>query len=98
VIQYLPEEHVLWTREDHQIQNIIDYLQHLLYYVVIDATTKEGLKRSDIQKIHRQAPKRIPRPGEPKEKPKFLSGKELKKSLFRGGKIQNPRGHKEKGV
>jgi hypothetical protein len=95
--QHLPEEKEMWTRRDHQIQDQIDLLQLILYYASVDATVKEGLKRSDIQKIHRQAPKRVRRPGEPKPTYKFLSGKELKKTMFRGGSIPNPKGYKEKG-
>ena len=79
--QALPEDHVLWTQEDHHRQDMIDLLQQILYYTMTDATVKDGLKRSDILKIHRQAPKRSRRPGEVKEKPKFISGKQFKKLL-----------------
>lgn len=97
--QSLPKEHVLWTQEDHHRQDQVDLLQQILYYTMQGATIKDGLKRSDVQKIHRQAPKRSLRPGEEKPKYKFLSGKELRKTLFRSsdGTIPNPKGHKEKG-
>lgn len=79
--QSLPKDHVLWTQEDHHRQDMIDLLQQILYYTITDATVKDGLKRSDIQKIHRQAPKRTRRPGEVVEKPKFLSGKQFRRLL-----------------
>lgn len=80
--QQLSEGGVIWDQADHHRQDLTDLLQLVLYYTTV-AATKGIEKRSDIDRLHRGAPKRSLRPGEKKEKPKFTSKADLQKMFGR---------------
>lgn len=69
------EDGRIWDQDDHHRQDMVDLLSLAVYYLQTDAL--KGMKSSQQATIQKGAPKRQPRPGEEKEKPRMSSKQEI---------------------
>lgn len=69
------ESGFIWNRDDHHRQDMVDLLQQAVYF--LQTGPLSGFKNSDKQKVIKDAPKRVPRPGEEQEKPQMSSKQEI---------------------
>lgn len=86
-IQQLPKESrwvqhhrqevgLTWDQEDHHRQDMVDLLQHTVYW--LSREVLKGVKPQRQKDLFKHAPKRTTRPGEKRERPQMTSKEGLK--------------------
>lgn len=70
------EAGLIWDQEDHHRQDMVDLLQHAVYW--LSREVLKGTKPQAQKALFKHAPKRVTRPGENQEKPQMTSKEGLR--------------------